>query len=157
MIQWIMQMDKDIQWIMDFTCKVLESRRSVCALLPTAYLTKDHWNVVEIVLINLSNPDLVWNSYIWHSSSVLRQTFSSVWGNLLDITLNYGKYITNNFGGLCCYIQPMIPASFWEHSNNEYSRWERQPQSPDQMFSWTKSDQYLFKGKFWFATWALWL
>ena len=28
--------------------------------------------------------------YIWHSSSVLKQTFSKVWGNLLDITLDEG-------------------------------------------------------------------
>merc|ERR550519_270519 len=39
---------------------VLESRRSVLALLPTAY--------------------------VWHSSSVAMHTFSKVWGNFLDMT-----------------------------------------------------------------------
>ena len=68
---------------MDFTCRVLESRRSVCALLPTAYLTIgfQHINVVQGFKSRL-------HPYIWHSSSVLKQTFSRVWGNLFDITLN---------------------------------------------------------------------
>ena len=68
--------------IKDFTWRVLESRRSVCALLPTAYLT----NGFQYVLYK--GFKFRFQSYIWHSSSVLKQTFSKVWGNLLDITLD---------------------------------------------------------------------
>ena len=56
----------------------------------TSYCIPDHWNPTYICLLCFKSRC---HSYIWHSSSVLKQTFSRVWGNLFDITLEESPWI----------------------------------------------------------------